>query len=70
VSASAAAKRIFGVGGASDTIIENAVGGSGSDHIYGNQASNELRSSRKICNSRSCPPRSPRRVDRHTHRRR
>jgi Ca2+-binding RTX toxin-like protein len=33
---------IWGIGAASDTIIENAVGGSGYDKIYGNAADNEL----------------------------
>jgi Ca2+-binding RTX toxin-like protein len=33
---------IYGVGGPNDTIIENAIGGSGFDTIYGNQANNEL----------------------------
>ena len=33
---------IWGVGGATDTIIENAIGGSGYDKIYGNAAGNEL----------------------------
>jgi Ca2+-binding RTX toxin-like protein len=33
---------IYGIGGSSDTIIENAIGGSGWDTIYGNQGDNEL----------------------------
>jgi len=33
---------IYGVGGAADTIIENATGGSGNDDIHGNQADNTL----------------------------
>ena len=33
---------IYGAGGASDTIIENAIGGSGWDTIHGNAANNDL----------------------------